>query len=90
MIVPAKKCYFNPCRFSRGVLKDGETFSFDNGMGGSWLLEFLGYTRHEQLVFRRNERPDWPAENFYFTDERDAARRLFILVPENRWLGEVS
>ena len=82
-IAPAKKRFFDEQRFARGVLKVGETFSVDSGMGGSWTVAFVGYTDGGYLRFERDARPDWPLQAFTFQTPADAAKEIFILVPEN-------
>jgi hypothetical protein len=81
-IVPAKKRHLCPGRFFDGIIKIGDTFHTDSGMGGSWAVEYTGRNRHGQLVFVRRERPGWPRAHFRYDDHAHAARELYELVPE--------
>ncbi|KKL74083.1 hypothetical protein LCGC14_2068480 [marine sediment metagenome] len=82
MIVPAKPRYLGAERFAKGNVKTGETFSVDSGLGGSWMVKYI---HHDgvALVFRRAARPDWPAADFRYADDADAARHVYILVPDD-------
>lgn len=81
MFIAAKRKHLNECRFVEGNLKRGETFSVDSGLGGSHTVAYVGHCAG-RLLFEREHTDDWPAARYWFADEQDAARRLFILVPE--------
>jgi hypothetical protein len=83
MIVPAKPHYFEPERFARGNIKRGETFSVDSGLGGSHTVEYLCHDEAGRVVFVREARPGWPRAMYIYVNEQDAARNVYILVPEN-------
>ena len=72
--------FFTYKRFEKGNIKEGETFSVDSGMGGSFLIEFKGWSGH-----KLNERGLWKVRNigfneinYSFTPEQ-AAKNIFIL-----------
>ena len=73
--------YFSPERFVKGNIKEGETFSTDSGMGGSFVVEFKGWSGH-----RLNEVGFWQVTNFGFKEIRlaytpeQASKNIFILT----------
>lgn len=81
MIVPAKQKYFGAKRFAQGNIKQGETFSIDSGLGGSWTVEYVHHG-HSGPVFIRRAKPEWPAETFCFSSDEHAAENVYILVAE--------
>ncbi len=83
MIVPAKQKHFDAGRFARGNLKLGESFSVDSCLGGSFTVEFKGYEEGGALVFSREARNEWPQAYWVYDTPEDAAKALYILVPEN-------
>ena len=72
--------FFGPERFADGNLKLGETFSVDSGLGGSFTVAYAGHVGG-RLLFKRQASGDWPADDYWYEDDADAARHVFILVP---------
>ena len=73
--------HFGPERFARGNLKQGETFSIDSGMGGSWTVKFVRFEEGGP-VFLRTPSVDWPNAIYAFDSPEHAARELYVLVSD--------
>ena len=70
--VHPKRRFFDAKRFAHDVLKVGDSFSIDSGMGGSWTVTYIGRNQYRGgLTFKREKSPDWPAETWTFADEAE-------------------
>ena len=69
-----KRNYYSTHRFVRGNIKEGETFSIDSNMGGSFTVKLVGWRKERGLW--RCINPDWEALSWLLSPEQ-AAERLF-------------
>lgn len=75
---PTRK-FFSPDRFAKGNLKDGEKFSINSGLGGSFTVRYDGWDDNSGRGRFRVTDHDFKGLHYAFNPER-AAQVLFVLV----------